>query len=166
MTQLRDITGIEGVPVSPEQTVGIWVWVAVAILAASLFVLAWWWRHRRQRGEAIHSPELWAKAQLTSIGDTITAEDSLNFHTQISNIFRRYLELRFKVPALQRTTHEITNDGTLASLLSTSLRKDLTTILERCDLAKFAGAPYSSEECQSHIEMACAFVDGSCAEPR
>ncbi len=161
MTQLRDITGIEGVPVSPEQTIGIWVWVAVAILAASLFGLVWWWRHRHQRGETVVSPDVWAEAQLTSIADTITAEDSLRLHTQISNILRQYLELRFKVPAQQRTTHEITNDGTLASLLSTSLRKDLTTILERCDLAKFAGAPYSREECRSNIEMARAFVDGT-----
>lgn len=58
------------------------------------------------------------------------------YHTELSEIIRRYLEGRFKFIALELTTDEILNE--LKSAINNDVFKKLQKILERADLAKFA----------------------------
>lgn len=58
------------------------------------------------------------------------------YHTDLSEITRRYLEERFKFIALELTTEEILLE--LKSLINKDLSKKLQKILQRADLAKFA----------------------------
>ena len=58
------------------------------------------------------------------------------YHTDLSEITRRYLEERFKFIALELTTEEILLE--LKSLINKDLSKKIQKILERADLAKFA----------------------------
>ena len=58
------------------------------------------------------------------------------YHTELSEIIRRYLEGRFKFIALELTTDEILTE--LKSVINNDIFKKLQKILERADLAKFA----------------------------
>ena len=70
------------------------------------------------------------------------------YHTRISEILRKYLELRFKFIALELTTYEIIQK--LETEIDKENIKNIKTVLERSDLAKFAkGKPSESENNES-----------------
>jgi hypothetical protein len=72
---------------------------------------------------------------------------------------RRYLELRFRLPASHQTTPEFLTTLSGANLLDPAQQRILRDFLERCDLAKFARAGYSPLECQAAARMARDLVE-------
>jgi len=72
------------------------------------------------------------------------------YHTELSEIIRRYLEEKFNFIALELTTDEIL--GELKPQISNDLSKKLQKILVRADLAKFAkNKPTDSENSESML---------------
>ena len=66
------------------------------------------------------------------------------YHSSISEILRRYLELRFKFIALESTTYEIIRK--LKKEINKEEVEKIRIILERSDLAKFAKSKPSDKE--------------------
>src|SRR5262249_36005948 len=81
------------------------------------------------------------------------------FHTLLSDTVRRYLELRFQLRAPRQTTAEFLDAMRNSPQLDSGQRNLLRDFLERCDLAKFARAEYSTDECRNTADMARLFVD-------
>src|SRR5262249_36919295 len=79
------------------------------------------------------------------------------FHTQVSNVVRRYLQERFGLRAPQQTTAEFLALGA-AQQLPAPQQALLRDLFERCDLAKFARAGASPEDCRRLATLARAFV--------
>ncbi|HMF12209.1 MAG TPA: hypothetical protein VKE94_07880, partial [Gemmataceae bacterium] len=77
----------------------------------------------------------------------------------VSDTIRRYLELRFRLRAPRQTTAEFLEAMRQSPNLNADQRTLLRDFLERCDLAKFARAEYSVEECKATAAMARSFVD-------
>lgn len=159
--QLRDITGIEPLPPAPPRTtVPLWPWLVFALIAGSA-PLVWVWL-RRRRLESVPPPaDLWALEELGRIERQGLPEAGRVelFYTSLSDVMRRYLELRFQLPAAQRTTPEFLTTLTESGLLSSSQQEALGGFLERCDLAKFARAGFSTEECGRAVAWARTFVE-------
>jgi hypothetical protein len=80
------------------------------------------------------------------------------YHTLLSDTVRRYLELRFQLPASHQTTAEFLAAVAGSDQLTAAQRELLRDFFERCDLAKFAGASSSPEECAALAEQARSFV--------
>jgi hypothetical protein len=59
------------------------------------------------------------------------------YHIQVSDILRTYVEGRFRVPALEMTTRDIVT-GLKNVGVEGSIRDDFRGFLDRCDLVKFA----------------------------
>lgn len=158
--KLRDITGVEQVPEPPpEPPWPIWLW----LLPAGLLVgglLVWLWRSRR-RHEPPPPADQWALAEITRIeGLGLSANgDVERYHTLLSDVVRRYLELRFQLPASQQTTPEFLQATATSGLLAPEQQALLGGFLERCDLAKFARAGFSADECREAVGMARNFVE-------
>src|SRR5262249_30615438 len=81
------------------------------------------------------------------------------FYTRLSDVLRRYLELRYHLPAPEQTTLEFLEQMQRAPQLQPEQQVLLRDFLERCDLVEFARARPSPEECRTDVERARAFVE-------
>jgi hypothetical protein len=161
--ELRDITGIE--PLPGGGTPGRWPWLAGAVLLGTLLVAAGWYRRRRRPAPA-ELPDRWALAELeriTAPGDG--GPDAERYHALLGDIVRRFLELRFGLPASRRTSPEFLRSPAAVAALSREQQRALQALLERFDLAKFARAPFSAEDCAATAVLARAFIESAAGEP-
>lgn len=77
--------------------------------------------------EALRAKKLWQRGEIKA------------FQSELTNIFRRYLEDRFEIPALESTTGEILAE--CSKVLTLSGREDeIRKLLNMADLVKFAKA--------------------------
>lgn len=134
----RDIRDIKGrIGVSP------WLWLLLGVLVA-LGLGLWVWQRKRHPlslgppPPPPVPPEVEAEEALLRLSEDLAGPAKL-FYSQLSNIARKYLERRFQVPALDRTTSEITA-ALKAAHFSGELRQAVKDTLASCDLAKFAKA--------------------------
>jgi hypothetical protein len=159
-------------PPQPEEEGPSWLrrWGFVLILAATavLVLLAWVSKRRPIRHRAPLSPDRWAMREIERIERTLLPPqgNAETYHTQISYVARRYLAERFGVHALQQTTAEFREAIQQVPQLSADEQLLLTELFERCDLAKFARAETSPEECQRTSALACELVRRTRTEPR
>jgi hypothetical protein len=159
--EARDITGPEAIAEakSPWTAVLRWSGVALIVLAALLGAL------EIKRRLAPPKPELapheWAAQELDRLERLGLPQhgQAERFHTLVSDTIRRYLELRFRLRAPRQTTAEFLEAMRQAPQLNGDQRGLLRGFLERCDLAKFARAEYSTQECQATADMARTFVE-------
>ncbi len=82
------------------------------------------------------------------------------YHSEISEILRAYIEVRFQILALESPTYEI-----LENLQKKNLQKDdlimLTTLLERADLAKYAKSQPIDKENEESLLFGQNFVNNT-----
>ncbi len=79
------------------------------------------------------------------------------YYLRLSEIFRKYLERRYGISALERTTHEIIMEFRGLSLEKRE-EEAIRHFLEECDLVKFAKYDPTSEDIERHFQMAHDFV--------
>jgi hypothetical protein len=77
----------------------------------------------------------------------------------LSNVVRRYLEKRFALPARRQTTPEFLQTMQNAPQLSADQQALVRSFLERCDLAKFANAQATAEECAVAADMVAKLLE-------
>jgi hypothetical protein len=156
---LRDITGIEGEPLTPVRP--WWPYgLAIAIAMTASLLLAGWKYYRWSLGETKETPSAWALTEMRRI-DGLNLPDSGQidqFHRLYSEVIRQYLEKRFHLRASRQTTPEFLETMGASPLLTPLQQTTLRDFLERCDLAKFAQVQFSMEECRSLSQSAQEFV--------
>jgi hypothetical protein len=151
---IRDIRGPKAMPGS---------WVVPAGLAGAL-VLAlcayavWRARHRRARGRTPGLAEQTLQ-RLDATRPLMRPATAREFAIAASEVIRDYIEKRFDVVAMQRTTEEF-----LQTLLQSSNetlarhRALLADFLQQCDFVKFAGASLAVADMESLLGSARGFV--------
>lgn len=143
-TDLNDMADLKDIRQEPISWMDYLPWVAGILgIVLIIFLATWWWKHRQERGsrsreiampahalaqrklEALAKKGLWQTGQVKS------------YYAELTFILREYLQKRYQVPALERTTEE-----TLAYLQKTdfpqNLHQPLADTLLQADLAKFA----------------------------
>jgi hypothetical protein len=159
VSELRDITPPEELPPAPSWGISLrWAVLAVVLL---LLVLNGWVLYRRRRQDSTVLPSHWALGELQRIRLPADARerDLEEFYTRLSDVLRRYLELRYHVPAPEQTTAEFLEAMRRSPHLQPEQQAVLRDFLEQCDLVKFARAQPSGEECRKAAETARAFVE-------
>jgi hypothetical protein len=126
---------------------------AVALLLAGGWALS----RRRPAPAPPLPPHRRALAELERLA-AASAEPG-EYHTQLSHVVRRYLAERFGLRAPQQTTAEFLAAVAGVAELPAESRELLRECFARCDLAKFAAARFSPEECRRSWELAHAFVE-------
>ena len=162
-TDLKQLHGIRP-PIRPPEPPPWPRWplvVAAALLLAGLGAGLWRLARRRRPGPAPLSPRNWALAELDRLeGLDLPAGGEINlYHTLLSDTVRRYLELRFQLPASHQTTAEFLKAVAGSDQLTPPQRELLRDIFVRCDLAKFARAAPPPEECAAVAALARSFID-------
>lgn len=80
------------------------------------------------------------------------------YYSRLTDIIRQYIELRFKVPAMEQTTEDIVRVFTQAGLIKEGIRKELKALLELADLVKFAKWHPVAEEHEASQQSAYDFI--------
>jgi hypothetical protein len=151
----RDITGIEDLP-PPPPPVRWPYWLALGLVGSAGLCYAGWKLGRIRPRPAPLSPDRWALKELDRIAamGLVEAGQTEHYHTAISDVVRRYLELRFDLHAPQQTTPEFLATMQKAAAIPAEQQALLADFLRRCDVAKFAPVTPPPEECREVLEVA------------
>ncbi|MEM7373888.1 MAG: hypothetical protein AAF587_35020 [Bacteroidota bacterium] len=141
---IKPIKGIEQSPLTFGE-IAAWGGIVLGFLAI-IAAIVWYVRKRRQTEEEdeprvvytippyevamrelakLEELRLWQKGEIKS------------YYIELTDIVRTYIEGEFQVPAMESVTHEIIADLGKISL-PVKLIKDMKSLLEMADLAKFA----------------------------
>lgn len=144
-----------------------WGIILPIILAALLFFgLAIYLLNKRPKQVAPPKPAItipahqWAYGELKKLKAEELWQNGENkaFFSQLTDILRQYIELRYKQPAMESTSDEIMQRLKLLKL-DTTLLEQIQTTLSVSDYVKFAKAKPMAHECEESFATIQAFVD-------
>jgi len=99
--------------------------------------------------KALEAAELWQKGNINK------------YYTELSHILREYLENRFMLSALEKTTDEIEMLLKYHKEVEAKHREQFTELMQLCDMAKFAKQEPLASENEYALEFAYKFVDNT-----
>ncbi len=166
---IRDIRGPLSIPRS-LLVIGLW------LLALALAAGGGWWLARRARqrttdeGPVIEGPPRPAHEVAYEELDWLETSGLLGqgrikeYHIEVSDIIRRYLEGRYTIRALEMTSREVLQE--LENMdVAWDVHDRFTAFLEHCDLVKFAKHRPSPTACALIVPDARALVDATLPPP-
>ena len=165
---LKYVRDVPPPPAAPEERSWLRRWGPIVLTAiVTLLLLVWLFQRRRTKTAPPLLPEQWALRELDRIQEKLMPPrgDAEAFHTQLSQVVRRYLAERFVPHALQQTTAEFLDAVRQVPQLTAAHQALLHDLFERCDLAKFARASTPPEECRRTAEMARELVGRTTSLP-
>jgi hypothetical protein len=158
-----------------------WPWrsIAAGLAAAALLVAVLVAIVRRLRRPLRPAPvpesflepgvtaDAWARAELDRLlaRRLVEAGRVREFHIELADLARRYLELRFRVPALERTTEEI-GDEMRRAMLDGDLAVLTRRLLEACDRVKFAKHAPGAGEIEEALGRARELIERTAPSPQ
>jgi len=99
--------------------------------------------------ERIRNEKLWLKNQIKA------------YYTELTDTFRKYLENRFDLPAMEKTSAEILADLNETKYLDDDLVIKLQEVLQRADFVKFAKSMPLPDENEKSLKLIWEIVDRS-----
>ena len=162
--QLKDIKQPINEPIGWSD---IWPWLlSVLIISLIIYILKKYAFTKKEAlirvpTKVIIPADITALKQLTKLEKAkIWQEGNVKeYHSQLSEIIRRYTENRFKFIALELTTDEILQE--LQSILNSEQLGRLKILLQRADLAKFAKSKPIDTENKESMVLAKQFVNST-----
>jgi hypothetical protein len=165
---IKPIIGPEKVPLTFREMVP---YILAGLLAAFIIAgIVWYLRKRRknqpvlqfipkvsipphemalQRLETLRGKKLWQSGKIKE------------YYTELTEIVRNYIEVRYKVPALEQTSSEILDALSVSADFPGSLKPRLQIVLERADMVKFAKALPVATENEDSMQEAVSFITKS-----
>jgi len=150
-----------------------WIIAGLLFIVVAGFLI--WYYLKRKKGEPIfvlrpsvkYQPHEWAlmeleKLRAKKLWQTGKIKD---YHTELTDILRKYSEDRFHIMALESTTAEILEDLESKTLITKENREILSRILLMADLVKFAKYLPLPEEHDQSMEYAIDFINNTYSTP-
>ena len=156
---LTDIVDLKA-PVSIDAVIPLWVWVTgvVLVLVIVMYIL---WRRRRQEVASDEGPTVvvvdWF-SEIRRLREAGLIEKGAfnDYYTRLSEAFRRYIEQRISVEAMERATFEVGADLSAAGLSKTRVL-EIESFLNEADLVKFAkfepDAGRANQDCERVLSL-------------
>ena len=153
-----------------EEPIGwsdIWPWLLGILILSLIIFIVKKYIFNKNKPSIIINPKVIIPADISALKELNALEKAKiwqegnvkEYHSQLSEIIRRYTENRFQFIALELTTDEILQE--LKSILSDDQLNNLRTLLQRADLAKFAKSkPIDTENMESMV-LAKGFVNAT-----
>lgn len=98
--------------------------------------------------KSLESEKLWQRGKIK------------DYHSQLTNIIRTYIERRFKILAMESTSNEILS-ALVNGIILKEMKESLKEILIRADLVKFAKFLPLAEENDTSLALAYKFVEST-----
>ena len=142
----------------------IWPWLLGIITISLIVYLLKKYVFNKKEEVITAKPKAIIPADITALKQLNTLEkDQLwqagkikEYHTELSEIIRRYTENRFDFIALELATDEIISE--LKSKVNNEQLASITILLQRADLAKFAKSKPDTDENEQSMQLAKHFV--------
>lgn len=144
-------------------------WAVLAIVLAVLgYLLYRYIRHRREQGSLFGKPVVQDPPHIVALRelDRIRGEqlwqngEEKLFYTGVTDALREYIEARYEVSAMEKTTSEIMADLS-DKKIEPRYYKELDELFKTADLVKFAKYVPGNEENEEVIPMAVRFVNAA-----
>ena len=160
-TALKDIKQPMSAPIGWSE---IWPWLLVVIIIALIIIILRKYVFVRKQNKIKLAPKVIIPAHVVALKELNELDKAKiwqagnikKYHTELSEIIRRYTEIRFRFIALELTTAEIIEN--LKDKVSSSEIKDIKVLLQRSDLAKFAKSKPIDIENTESMQLAKGFV--------
>jgi hypothetical protein len=157
---LRSVVPGPGPPAPEEPQSSHWVLPAVAIAVALIAIAAALVLWRRRRTAVAVEPWVRALAEINRLETEGLGKAPAMYHTRVSQVVRSYVAERFGLHALEQTTAEfLAATGAIPELAAHG--ETLRAFCERCDVAKFADAAMTPEDCRCSGELARALIEST-----
>ncbi len=146
-----------------------WGWVLIEILLPFLLVAIWLYYRKRKKVKSVIveikppiPPDEAAINRLKALKDKKLwqQEEVKQYHSELTDILREYLEKRFNIPAMEQTSEEIFSSIKDQDITPQN-KEILKEILLLSDLVKFAKQKPQAEDNEKSIENALVFVSAS-----
>ena len=142
----------------------IWPWLLAIITIALIVYLLKKYVFNKKEEVITAKPKAIIPADITALKQlNMLEKDQLwqvgkikEYHTELSEIIRRYTENRFDFIALELATDEIISE--LKSKVNNEQLASITILLQRADLAKFAKSKPDTDENEESMQLAKHFV--------
>ena len=167
---LAEDAGLKDIKKPIEEPIGwsdIWPWLLGFLILSLIIFIVKKYIFNKNKPSIIIKPKVIIPADISALKELNALEKAKiwqegnvkEYHSQLSEIIRRYTENRFQFIALELTTDEILQE--LKSILSDDQLNNLSTLLQRADLAKFAKSkPIDTENMESMV-LAKGFVNAT-----
>jgi hypothetical protein len=105
-------------------------------------------------------PHVWALKELDKLqNDKLWQTGEVkNYYSRLTDIARTYIELRYKIPAMEKTTDELMS-SMHKGIMKQSLKKELNDVLTLSDFVKFAKAQPDFIENENSLKIVKDFID-------
>jgi hypothetical protein len=142
----------------------IWPWlVGIIVLTLIVFLLKKYVFNKKEKVKieklkVVIPADITALQQLTKLDKAQLWQGGSvkEYHSELSEIIRRYTENRFNFIALELATDEIISE--LKSRVNNEQLASITILLQRADLAKFAKSKPDEDENKESMQLAKHFV--------
>ncbi len=136
MMDIRDVKP----PVDIEAGIPGWFWFAVAVLVGVAAGTLWYWKRRirKPKVEPPPPPIVWPDEVAKILRMQLVEKGAFKrYYSLLSEVMRRYLEVRVQVDAMECTTSELVQDLRRVSIGEAEVLA-LEVLLSEADLVKFA----------------------------
>ncbi len=164
-----DIKGVQDSPFKLAEILDyIYLYGGIVLILALLTWLFLYYRRKRQGKGSVfintkpdEPAHVIAMRELDKIKNAKLWEHNKvkEFYTLLSNTLREYIENRYQIPALEKTSIEILNEMESTSDIDKAVIKQLNQVLELSDLVKFAKFQPLADENSLSLMNAYFFVD-------
>jgi hypothetical protein len=161
--EFKDIRSIETVPEDYSHLYKIGAIVLAALIIIGIILWLILRKRKSQKMDVVVTPPIvpWQKAlsALDILQQQAIWRDgkTKEFHSELTDVLRTYIEEHFKLPAMESTTEE-----TMAMLRKSGLNNEVTALLNDililADLVKFAKVNPQPEEHEHSVKHAKAFI--------
>lgn len=162
---IKPIKGPMSIPLGFREILP-WLLAGLAVLLLIAAGIYYFWRRKQQkpvfqiRPKVKLKPEEQAFIDLENLRAQKLWQNNRikDYHSQLTEILRRYIESQFNVMALEKTSAEILFELKKASYILDSTYHKLEEILILADMVKFAKAQPMPDEHERSMELAIEFV--------
>lgn len=139
--------------------------IGAFILAILAGVITWFFMERKKKQKPVDEkyllpPHVWALKELDKLQQEKLWEtgEVKNYYSRLTDIARTYIELRYKIPAMEKTTDELMS-SMHKGMMKQSLKKELNEVLVLSDFVKFAKAQPDFMENENAFKIIKDFID-------
>jgi len=138
--EIRDIKPPQEIPWSPGQPLIFGALMVLLLTAGGVFLFYYLGKKKNQLPAPPDPAHIRAFEELEQLSREQLLERGIvrEYYFRLSEIFRRYIERRFHIPAVERTTEEIMPDILNLQECGSALKAETREILRYADLVKFA----------------------------
>lgn len=138
--------------------------IGVIVLAILVALIIWYFNKRRKKEKPLDEkyllpPHVWAFKELDKLErEKVWQQNIKEYYSRLTDVARTYIELRYKVPAMEKTTEELMQ-SLHKGIVRQAFKKDLNELLMLSDFVKFAKAQPDFIENENSMKIVKDFIN-------